>query len=192
MPSLYADSIDGNAFTSSADSDYVHMNSIQVDPADGNFIVSFRHTSSIIKLDRKTGAILWTLGGASDDFGLTPEQSFSHQHHVRKLGDGTLLLFDNGNYAHPTRVMSFALDEAQKTVTSSEVVYERPDDQGDTTFMGSAFLMAPSRYIIGWGGRTAPNLAGPAVTEIVDGAPVWSLTFTSPTVFSYRATPAVL
>jgi hypothetical protein len=190
VPSLYADSTDGNGFKKTADSDYVHMNAVGVDPIDGNFIVSLRHTNSVLKLNRKTGATMWTLGGSSDTFALTPEQRFSHQHHAKRLEDGTLLLFDNGNNAHPTRVLAFTLDEAHETVSSFHVIYDRPGDQDDSTFMGSAFRMDASRYLIGWGGRTAPALAGPAVTEIVDGAPVWSLAFTGPTVNSYRAAPA--
>jgi arylsulfate sulfotransferase len=189
VPSLYTDSVDGNAFTTAEPSDYVHMNSIQVDPADGNFILSLRHTNSVLKLDRSTGAPIWTLGGASDQFGLTAEQRFSHQHHARKLDDGTLLIFDNGNNAHPTRVIAFRLDETKKSVSAFQVIYERPGDQADTTFMGSAARLAASRYVIGWGGRTDTRSTWPAVTEIVDGVPVWSLTFGTPNVFSYRALP---
>lgn len=188
-PSLYSDSVDGNAFTAASTSDYVHMNSMQVDPSDGNLIISLRHTNSILKLDRHTGNTIWTLGGRSDDFGLTADQRFSHQHHARKLDDGTLLVFDNGNNAHATRVISMSLDEANKHVSSFSTVYTRPAEQPDTTYMGSAFRMSPSRYVIGWGGRADTTSTWPAVTEIVDGAPVWSLTFTTSTVFSYRATP---
>src|SRR5262249_41364494 len=154
VPSLFTDSVDGNAFSSDQVADYVHINSIQVDPTDGNFIVSLRHTNSILKLDRFTGATIWTLGGASDQFGLTAEQRFSHQHHVRKLDDGRLLIFDNGNTAHPTRVVSFLLDETNRTVSSFQVIYQRPAGQADTTFMGSAARLAESRYLIGWGGRS--------------------------------------
>jgi arylsulfate sulfotransferase len=188
-PSLYVDSVEGNAFTTAEISDYVHINSIQVDPDDGNFIISLRHTNSILKLDRSTGATIWTLGGASDQFGLTAEQRFSHQHHARTLDNRRLLIFDNGNNAHPTRVVSFVLDEANKTVSSFEVIYERPAEQADTTFMGSAAQMAESRYLIGWGGRSDTTSTWPAVTETVAGVPVWSLTFAASNVFSYRALP---
>jgi hypothetical protein len=186
---LYFDSADQNTFGAATPSDYLHINAVQLDPADGNFIVSLRHANSVLKLDHATGATLWTLGGRSDDFGLTAQELFSHQHHVRKQADGSFLVFDNGNDAHPTRVISFGLDEAKHAVTSFEVVYERPSAQIDSTYMGSAFRMTPSRHLIGWGGRTDTSSVGPSVTEVVDGDPVWTLTFTSPTVFSYRANP---
>jgi hypothetical protein len=187
-PSLYADSVDGNSFRSSETSDYTHLNSVTVDPVDSHFIFSLRHTSSVLKVNRLTGETLWTLGGASDDFGLTAAQRFSHQHHVTRLADGSLLLFDNGNNAHQTRVMSFMLDEAAHTVLSARVIYEKPAELPQTTFMGSAFQLGSDRYLIGWGGWSPPS-AAPSVTEVFEGVPVWSLTFDSPTVFSYRAVP---
>jgi arylsulfate sulfotransferase len=187
-PSLYTDSVDGNAFTSAARSDYLHLNSVLVDPADDNIVVSLRHTDSIVKIDHVTGNTLWTLGGASDEFGIQADQRFSHQHHVRKLEDGRYTVFDNGNNAHATRVLAFTLDEAAKTITDFDVVYDRPSERPDSGFMGSAVFMGDERWIIGWGGFVS-TASIPSVTEIVDGAPAWSLAFTKPTTFSYRALP---
>ena len=192
-PSLFSDSVFSNAFSDAAPSDYVHANSFQIDPLDGNIIVSLRHTSSILKINRTTGATIWTLGGKSDEFGLTTEQRTAFQHHVNKQADGSLLVFDNGALAipgdHPTRVVSYVLDESDKTVTSFNAIYTRPSAQPDTTFMGSAFLMSTDRYLIGWGGRSDTAATWPAVSEVVGGSVVWSLTFATPTVFSYRAHP---
>jgi hypothetical protein len=193
--SLYTDSVDGNANfgNSTGVSDYLHLNSLDIDPADGNFIFSFRHTNSIVKVDRSTGAILWTLGGAEDNFGLTQEQVFSHQHYAKMQPDGSLLVFDNGNgygatAPHQTRILSFVLDGVGKTVTSFDVVYTKPSDQPQSAYMGSAVQTAADRYIFGWGGWPTSDIA-PAVTEVVSGSPVWTLTFTQPTVNSYRSIP---
>jgi hypothetical protein len=165
------------------------MNSIEVDPADGNLLVSFRHTSSIVKLDRHSGKILWTLGGAEDMFGLAGEQVFTFQHDVRKHGDGSMSVFDNG-YPTPrqTRVLSFVLDEQAHTVKSFQVLTAKPDAQPQTTFMGSATLLDAGRIFCGWGGWYSSNL-GLAGTEIAGGQPVWTIEFTGPGVFSYRALP---
>ncbi len=193
VPSLFHDSVYNNPFTASDVSDYVHANSLQIDPADGNVILSMRHTSSIVKISRTTGAILWTLGGKSDDFGLAPEQLTGFQHHANKQADGSLLVFDNGTYApgigHATRVVEYVLDETNKTLTSFHEVYTRPSGQPDTTFMGSAFRFAGDRYLVGWGGRAVNTAGWPAVSEVVAGSVVWSLTFTTPSTFSYRAHP---
>jgi hypothetical protein len=47
--------------------DYFHLNSIGVGP-DGHLIVSSRHTSTIYKVHRTSGAVLWRLGGMRSDF----------------------------------------------------------------------------------------------------------------------------
>ncbi len=192
VPSLYTDSVDGNAYanasTPTALSDYLHLNSMDIDQADGNFVFSFRHTNSIVKVDRKTAKILWTLGGKEDMFGLTSDQVFSHQHHVRTHPDGSITVFDNGNNLHQTRVLRFVLDETNHTVTSFAVLYTRPTAQPATFFMGSATPLSNGRTMVGWGGWLTAALA-PAATELSGGNVVWSLQFTQPTFFSYRALP---
>jgi hypothetical protein len=188
VPALYADSTYSNSFTSTAVSDYLHLNSLVIDPVDGNFIFSFRHTSSVVKVDRNSGEILWTLGGKEDDFGLTSDQVFSFQHYVRRQPDGSLWVFDNGNNLHQTRIVSFVLDETNKQVVSFTDVYDKPADQPQTAFMGSYGVLDTSRYLFGWGGWNSSAIA-PAATEVTAGSVSWSLTFTSPNVFSYRALP---
>jgi arylsulfate sulfotransferase len=190
VPSLYSDSLYENTFGPSTVEDYLHLNSIDIDPSDGNFIVSFRHTSSIVKIDRHSAQILWTLGGAEDQYGLTPEQAFSFQHHVRMQPDGTMTVFDDGNLENPvqTRVLSFVLDQVNHKVSSFSVLYTKPSDQPPTGLMGSASPLAGGRLFCGWGGWYSTAIA-PGATEIVGGAPVWSLELTTPGVFSYRALP---
>ena len=193
VPSLYADSTEENTFTTGTVCDYVHLNALAVDPVDQNFVFSLRHTNSIVKVDRTTGQILWTLGGAEDSFGLTADQAFFHQHDAHFQPDGSLVVFDNGNNGpnqptHQTRVLTFALDEVNHKVTNFQVVYGKPDDQPQTQFMGSATQLDSERYMIGWGGWRTTDIE-PAATEIVEGTPVWNLTFTAPNVFSYRALP---
>jgi hypothetical protein len=191
VPSLYADSYFASQIGPAALTDYLHMNSIDVDPSDGNFIVSFRHTSSIVKIDRHTAAILWTLGGTEDQYGLTSGQVFSFQHHARMQPDGSMTVFDDGNNNLPqmqTRVLSFVLDQVNHKVTSFDVLYAKPASQPPSGLMGSAVPLSGGRLFVGWGGWYSADLA-PAATEIVGGAPVWSLEFTTPGVFSYRALP---
>jgi hypothetical protein len=188
VPSLYLDSVFSNSYTSAAVSDYLHLNSMDIDPVDGNFIFSFRHTSSIVKVDRTTGEILWTLGGKEDDFDLTTDQVFSFQHYARKQPDGSLWVFDNGNDLHQTRIIAFVLDETNKQVLSFTDVYDKPSEQPQTTFMGSYAVLDTSRYLFGWGGWNSSVIA-PSVTELAGGLVSWSLSFTSPGVFSYRALP---
>ncbi len=179
VPSLYADSLLNDTFQAGVLQDYLHMNSMCIDPADGNFVFSFRHTDSIVKVDRKTGQILWTLGGKEDQFGLAGDQVFSFQHYVRIEPDGSLWVFDNGNMLHQTRVVSFVLDEVNKKVVRFTDVYEKPAAQPASAFMGSYAQLGASRYFFGWGGW-AGGIVAPSVTEISGGSVVWSLTFADP------------
>src|SRR5215208_2634556 len=47
--------------------DYFHLNSIDVDH-DNNLLVSARETSAVYKIDRKSGEVMWRLGGKNSDF----------------------------------------------------------------------------------------------------------------------------
>jgi hypothetical protein len=189
VPSLYADSTFENSFDTTDVSDYLHLNSIEIDPSDQNFIVSFRHTSSIVKIDRHTSQILWTMGGKEDQFGLTPDQVFTFQHHVRIQPDGSFTVFDNG-YTTPrqTRILSMVLDQVNHKVTSFNVLYTKPADEPQTGLMGSFVPLSGGRYFIGWGGWYTDDLE-PAATEIVGGMPAWSIQFQTVGVWSYRALP---
>ena len=53
--------------SSTAAWDYIHINGIAIDD-DGNLLLSARHTSTVYKLDRHTGAVIWRLGGKKSDF----------------------------------------------------------------------------------------------------------------------------
>jgi hypothetical protein len=104
--------------------DYFHLNSIGVDPRDRHLVVSARHTSTVYKLHRRTGAILWRLGGKRSDFAVGPDVAFNFQHDARMHPDGTLTVFDNGasgpgaEAVEPaSRALRLALDEKAMTAT---------------------------------------------------------------------------
>ena len=88
--------------------DYFHLNSIAVD-ADGHLLVSARHTSTVYKVDRRSGEIMWRLGGKKSNFAMGPGASFNFQHDARRHIDGTITLFDNGAFgAAEGEVVSFS------------------------------------------------------------------------------------
>jgi len=150
FPELYADSSDGDAFANTAVySDYAHLNSVDVDPSNGNFVLSFRHLDEVIEVDRGTGAIVWKLGGKGDQFGLAAGDKTSHQHDARFIAPGRVLLFDNGNATLTTRVREYQIDPVAHT--ASVLAAERVDAHY-TMAMGSAQKLS-GRYFIGWGLR---------------------------------------
>lgn len=69
-----------------------HFNSFELDN-DDNLLISFRHSNEIVKVERKTGNIIWTLGGENNDFDLT---IFSRQHAITRVND-TYIVFNNNN-----------------------------------------------------------------------------------------------
>jgi hypothetical protein len=75
--------------------DYLHANSIAIAP-DGNLLVSARCTWALYKINRRTGQVMWRLGGKRSDFHLGPGASFSWQHDAQHPTNSTISLFDDG------------------------------------------------------------------------------------------------
>lgn len=130
FPEFYGESVENNNFGDSVNTlDYMHMNSLCIDPNDNNIICSFRNLNEIIKINRTTGAIMWRLGGKHSDFPLTSDEQFLRQHYARFTDNGQTLMFvDNGDATlRPySRILEFRLDENAKTVTSFNA-YQVPD-----------------------------------------------------------------
>lgn len=121
-PEFYGTSVEGNKFTDNTVAhDYIHLNSMYIDPTDNNLICSFRNLDQIVKLNRKTGDVIWRLGGKNSDFPLTPAQKFVRQHHATLADNNqTVLLYDNGDYVirPSSRVLEFKLDQSNKKINS--------------------------------------------------------------------------
>ncbi len=151
-PEFYGTSVENNNF-SNEDSvmDYMHMNSICIDPNDNNLICSSRNLDQIIKINRTTGDVMWRLGGKGSDFLLTDDEIFFRQHFARIVDNGeTLMFLDNGEKSlrSYSRILEFGLNEAAKTVNSFKA-YTIPDQFiqfggsvqkfGNTYFVGGCF-----------------------------------------------------
>ena len=120
--SFYANSIFDNNFQDTATpQDYMHMNSIYIDPTDSNLICSMRHQDQIIKINKQTGAVMWRLGGKNSNFALTSDQQFLFQHDCTLTDSNqTLLMFDNGSATtRPySRICEFQLNFTNYTINS--------------------------------------------------------------------------
>lgn len=90
--------------------EWTHLNSIELTP-DGDWLLSFRLTSTIAIVDGRTGDVRWRWGSGV----------LSHQHHASWLDDGHVLLFDNG--CHRREAPSFSqvleLDPTTKKIVWS-------------------------------------------------------------------------
>jgi arylsulfate sulfotransferase len=187
-PEFYSSSAVYSSYDSAASwYDYVHINSVEIDPADQNLILSFRHLNQVIKIDRTQGDVIWRLGGKNSDFPLSDEQQFSHQHDARVLPNGDLMLFDNHNppdgsdQASLSSVKRFRLDLAHHQVTDFQ--RWQPLPQQYAFAMGSAMQLANGNLLIGWGA----NQKNSDVTETdAQGKVLFDLSFDE-SVYSYRA-----
>jgi Arylsulfotransferase (ASST) len=132
--------------------DYLHMNSIALD-GDGNLLVSGRETWTIYKLDRRTGAVIWRLGGKRTDFVMGKNARFAWQHHATPIGGGAISLFDDGSDGHRTEAQSrgvvLAVDERRRTSRLARS-YTHPQPIS-TPAMGSMQVLPNGQVVVGWG-----------------------------------------
>lgn len=161
--------------------DYFHINTVEVD-RDGNFLVSARNTHTIYKIDRRTGAIVWRLGGKRSDFELGKGVTFAWQHDVRRQANGTLTLFDNEaapKMRKQSRGLVLRVDEKRKSVSVvHSFVHDPPLVAVD---QGNMQKLSDGHYLVGWGHQ-------PYVTEFgPHGKPLLDLRFGRSGVDSYRA-----
>jgi hypothetical protein len=164
--------------------DPFHVNSIDVG-ADGDFLISARHTSTIYKIDRETGDVVWRLGGKHSSFAMQPGTKFNLQHDARFHPDGTITLFDNVAEDLPargrrSRGLTIALDDKQRTA-SLVSEFEHPDGLLSPT-QGSMQQLQGGGAFVGWGGLQ------PYFTEFDrDGGTVFDARFRAKGVETYRA-----
>ena len=130
--------------------DYFHINSIDVDH-DGNLIVSARRTSAVYKIDRKSGEVIWRLGGKKSDFEMGAGTRTDWQHDARRQPDGTITIFDNGGVSkdEQSRCIVVKLDEDAMTATLLRK-YTHPNKVLAAT-QGSMQTLPNGNVFVGWG-----------------------------------------
>ena len=135
--------------------DPFHINSVDQD-ADGNLLVSLRHSWTVLKIDRTTGAVVWRLGGKHSDFRLGPGVSTAWQHDAEWVGDGRLRIFDNGagtggrGRQHPrARVITVQLDEKRMTARLVKRLVHRGRLSAQS--QGNAQPLPNGDTFVGWG-----------------------------------------
>jgi hypothetical protein len=139
--------------------DYFHINSIDVAP-DGHPIVSARNTWAAYKIDRRTGRVLWRLGGKRSDFTFGPDSRFEWQHDVREHANGLVSVFDNAAAPQEepqSRALLLALDTKRMHVSLAHAFTHRPEPVL-SHFLGNTQLLDDGGVFVGWGGS-------PYVTE---------------------------
>jgi outer membrane protein assembly factor BamB len=131
--------------------DYFHMNSIQQLP-DGNILISSRNAWAVYLINKKTGKIIWRLGGKHSSFKMGPHTNFEWQHDATLHNNGLLTLFDDGaapREEHQSRALELHISTATHRAALIHAFKHKPATLA--TAEGSAELLANRNLFIGWG-----------------------------------------
>jgi arylsulfotransferase ASST len=132
--------------------DYLHVNSIDVTP-DGHLLLSARHTCALYKVHRRSGRVMWRLGGRNSDFGMGPGTRFAWQHDARCHPGGRITLFDDGAGPRKTELQSrgvtLEVDHVRRRV-SLGAVFRHPRPLLAYA-MGNMQLLSDGNVVVGWG-----------------------------------------
>ena len=148
---------------------------------DGNILASLRELSSIIKISRETGEIMWRMGKTGDytyfdDHAENVPYYHARQHNVKRLPNGNISIFDNGEFHTPpySRGVEYKVDEVNKTSTLvSEFRY--PNGNIFTATAGNAEKLPNGGWFIGYG--ALHPLLSPVKRNIVESHPDGTIAF---------------
>jgi hypothetical protein len=130
--------------------DLAHLNSVQ-EEKDGNLLVSVRNAHSAFELDRRSGDILWRLGGKKSSFKMGHGAQFVSQHDVRRTDDGSITVFDNGAPPAPGRLargIRLEVGSGKARLARAYSRHVRSPSQGNVQQLQNG------NVFIGWGGDT--------------------------------------
>ena len=165
-PNLLSEPKDGVA-------DWTHTNSVQFIEEDNQILVGVRNQNQVLLIDRTTGDVVWTLG-KDGDFELLNGSWFSSQHDASIQPDGSILLYDNGNFKsdEPTsRIVRYVLDEETHT---AEQVWDL--DMGVfMTTMGGVIPLENGNFHVTLGGHRDKSLPASVVEVTPDGQVLWQM-----------------
>lgn len=185
--------------------DWVHTNTVQHTPWDGNLILSLRSQDWVVKVNYADGAgdgrVIWRMGPGGD-FTITTRTTeatpdigypwFSHQHdtefELRGTGFGgrrVMTVYDNGNTrrahfnrAAHSRCQSYAVDEANRTVNLNS----NADVGVYADALGSAQLLSNGNFSC-TSGTTIPTVT---TENDRDGNLLYIIEWPTPTYRTFR------
>lgn len=147
---------------------WTHGNAIDLDSAD-NLLISFRNLSEITKIDTRTGAVLWRMGGRANQFTFAGDGAapFARQHGLRLAGSRRMTLLDNLGDPAGSRAERYEIDEVQRT---ARLVASYGSGNGIIAQIGGTTQSLP-------GGRTLVSFGNGGRVEEYDstGASIWRI-----------------
>ncbi len=168
--------------------DWSHANNLIYDETDDAYLINFRYQAAIVKIDRKTKEIVWILADP-DDWGELADKVLKpvgdtrlpyHQHSPQPTPQGTLLVFDNGNY----QARPFAKPKPPAETYSRAVEYRIDGTSGTVEQLWESEPQNPNSVVsyamgdVDWQNQTGNVLAGYGFVipraRIADGSWQWS------------------
>jgi hypothetical protein len=166
--------------------DVAHVNSLE--SVGDLLVISVRYLDAVLGIDRRTGALLWKLGGTHTSRSLAIEgdplatRDFGGQHDARLVsGTRVLTVYDNGSKrGRLPRALSFRLDPGHGRATLTRSV--RFPAAGESICCGGARRLPGGDWVVSWGNTRW-------ITELTpSGDPVLTLALADG-LASYRAVP---
>jgi Arylsulfotransferase (ASST) len=154
--------------------EWTHLNSIELTPT-GDWLLSFRLTSTVAIVDSATGVVRWRWGS----------EVLSHQHHATWLESGNVLIFDNG--CHRREMPSFSqVVEVDPKTKKIEWSY-----QAEPILAFFSFMISGAERLANGNTLITEGATGRLFEITPDGETVWE--FVSPWLLPSRfgATAAV-
>ncbi|WP_375480987.1 arylsulfotransferase family protein [uncultured Jatrophihabitans sp.] len=149
--------------------DWFHVNAVKVD-SHNNLLVDSRNTWAAYDIQRRTGKVLWTLGGKNSSFTVKAAKGttltnagtlFAWQHDIEDHGRGVFTVFDNSaaGLANTGNSVLVALPYSRSEVVKLDVRHRTAtlvaeDDEPATqsaTSQGSTQLLPNGNIFTGWG-----------------------------------------
>ncbi len=115
------------------------LNGIFYDTGDDAYYLTSRSLDAVLKIDRQTGALLWTLANSWGDFAIEGDGSglFCHPHSVESI-DGGLLVFDAEHEASGRCSAAVEVQIDTASWTAREVASYATEDCVVVTYLGNA------------------------------------------------------
>jgi hypothetical protein len=143
--------------------DWFHINAVHLD-TDGNLLISSRFTWTIYKVNRRTGAMMWQLGGKHSTFTIkaAPGQQldsageiFAFQHDPEALGGNLYTVFDDESDGQSTLYSSSRADTISLNLAAGTATLIKSVNQPEgltAAATGNAQTTRNGDLFVSWGG----------------------------------------
>ena len=156
---------------------WTHINAMVMDSKSDWALLGARNLSTIFKIRKSTGRVLWALGEGRD-FAADPEAEFpwfQQPHGLERLPNGNLIMLDNGHLSRGwSRAVEYAIDEKSRT---SRIVWQyrgAEDERFYSNYWGDADRLPNGNTLISVGTwKTGASSRFFEVTQ--EGRKVWEM-----------------